>query len=180
MNTYSHTTARKDPPATPLDFLKTTMAGLDSPVIFYILRAVQALFAIIVLGLAGHAVNEASIFSPDSVNFMLFNGIWTFFIVVPYFVLAPIFVPAAAHRFALPAVDGVTMIFWFAGFIALAVDLGDVPGCSHYSVCQGLQAAAAFGAFDWVLFVATTVLNALAALRRDPGPSAQPPTASVP
>jgi hypothetical protein len=41
------------------------------------------------------------------------------------------------------------MIFWFAGFIALAVDVGDFVGCSHWSVCQGLQAAVAFGAFNW-------------------------------
>ncbi|KAL2830354.1 membrane-associating domain-containing protein [Aspergillus pseudoustus] len=155
------------------------MAKFDFP-IFYILRGVQAVFAIIVLGLAGHAVDEINSSGWDEVNFMVFNGVWTFFIVVPYFILAPIFVPALAHRYALPAVDGVTMIFWFAGFIALAVSIGDIPGCSDYSVCQGLQAAAAFGAFNWVLFLATTVLNTLAALRRDPGPGAQPPTATVP
>ncbi|KAJ0413738.1 marvel domain-containing protein [Aspergillus carlsbadensis] len=158
------------------------MAKFDLP-IFYILRAVQAIFAIIVLGLAGHAIDELNTSGADEVNFMVFNGVWTFFIVVPYFILAPIFVPALAHRYALAAVDGVTMIFWFAGFIALAVAIGDFNDyleCSDYSWCQGLQAAAAFGAFNWVLFLATTVLNTLAAVRRDPGPSAQPPTASVP
>ncbi|KAL4915583.1 marvel domain-containing protein [Aspergillus aurantiobrunneus] len=156
------------------------MIKFDFP-LFYILRGVQAVFAIIVLGLTGHAVNEADNRARDTVNFMLFNGVWSFFIVVPYFILAPIFVPALAHRYALPAVDGVTMIFWFAGFIALAVDLGDVSAfCSHSSVCQGLQAAAAFGAFNWVLFLATTVLNTLGALRRDPAPGPQPPTAHVP
>ncbi|KAL2802881.1 marvel domain-containing protein [Aspergillus granulosus] len=162
------------------------MAKFDFP-IFYILRAVQAVFAIIVLGLAGHAVDVYNgtrwrywVDGLSEVNFMVFNGVWTFFIVVPYFIVAPIFVPALAHRYALPAVDGVTMIFWFAGFIALAVYVGDLDDCSEHSVCQGLQAAAAFGAFNWVLFLATTVLNTLAALRRDPGPGTQPPTASVP
>lgn len=86
----------------------------------------------------------------DTVNFNLFNGVWTLFIGVPYFILTPIFIPALAHRWALVAVDAVTMIFWFAGFIALAVDLGDVSEfCSDWSPCQGLQAAAAFGAFNW-------------------------------
>ncbi|KAL4788424.1 membrane-associating domain-containing protein [Aspergillus varians] len=124
--------------------------------------------------------NKSNGYSWDTNNFMLFNGVWTFFIVVPYFILAPIFAPALAHRWALPGVDGVTMIFWFAGFIALAVDLGDVVGCSHSSVCQGVQAAAVFGAFNWVLFLATTVLNTLGAVRRDPAPGPQPPTAHVP
>ncbi|KAL3470395.1 membrane-associating domain-containing protein [Aspergillus californicus] len=155
------------------------MARFDFP-LFYILRGVQAVFAVIVLGLTGHAVNKWDGYQSDSVNFMLFNGVWTLFIAIPYFILAPIFAPVLAHRFALPAVDGVTMIFWFAGFIALAVDLGDTHGCSDNSVCQGLQAAAAFGAFNWALFLATTVLNTMAALRRDPGPGPQPPTASVP
>ncbi|KAI9372382.1 marvel domain-containing protein [Aspergillus egyptiacus] len=170
------------------------MAKFNFP-LFYILRGVQALFAIIVLGLTGHAINKldrslpGSVGSPpDSVNFMLFNGVWSFFIVVPYFLLTPIFIPMLAHRYALPAVDGVTMIFWFAGFIALAVDLGDLDdgsgmfgfSCSDHSFCQGLQAAAAFGAFNWVLFLVTTVLNTIAALRKDPEPSPRPPAASVP
>ncbi|KAL4927810.1 MARVEL domain-containing protein [Aspergillus undulatus] len=153
------------------------MAKLDLP-LFYILRGLQAVFAVIVLGLTGHAVNQG--WNGERVNFMLFNSVWTFFIVVPYFILAPMFVPALAHRWALVAVDAVTMIFWFAGFIALAVAVGDVSFCSHFSVCQGLQAATAFGAFDWALFLATTALNTLGALRRDPAPGPQPPTAHVP
>lgn len=105
----------------------------------------------------------------DTVNFNLFNGVWTLFIAVPYFILTPIFVPALAHRWALVAVDAVTMIFWFAGFIALAVDLGDVSGvCSHWSPCQGLQAAAAFGAFNWYV---------VPEIRMDP--SGQPLTKSL-
>lgn len=85
----------------------------------------------------------------DTVNFMLFNGVWSLFIVVPYFILAPIFVPALAHRFALVAVDAVTMIFWFAGFIALAADIGDPQRCSKVPLCREMQAAIAFGAFNW-------------------------------
>ncbi|KAL4991583.1 membrane-associating domain-containing protein [Aspergillus falconensis] len=155
------------------------MAKFDFP-LFYILRAVQAVFAVIVLGLTGHAVNVTDGHWWDTVNFMLFNGVWTLFIVVPYFILSPMFLPAIAHRWVLVAVDAVTMIFWFAGFIALAVDLGDAHGCSSWSPCRGLQAAAAFGAFNWVLFLAATILNTMGALRRDPAPGPQPPTAHVP
>ncbi|EAA59016.1 hypothetical protein AN8278.2 [Aspergillus nidulans FGSC A4] len=125
------------------------MAKFDFP-LFYILRAVQAVFAVIVLGLTGHAVNVTDGHWWDTINFMLFNGVWTLFIVVPYFILAPIFVPAIAHRWVLVAVDTITMIFW------LALRLGRV------------------------LFLVTTVLNTMGALRRDPAPGPQPPTAHVP
>ena len=52
------------------------------------------------------------------------------------------------HKFAILAVDAVTAIFWFAGFIALAVLIG-VPDCGNNHICGALQASVAFGAFLW-------------------------------
>ncbi|KKK25756.1 hypothetical protein P175DRAFT_0479484 [Aspergillus ochraceoroseus IBT 24754] len=147
--------------------------------IMYPLRAVQAVFALIVLALTGHVINQAR-GGADTINFMLFNGIWTLFIVVPYFIVAPMFLPVVAHRYAVAAVDGVTMIFWFAGFIALATDLPAASTCGHYGLCQELQAAVAFGALDWALFVGTLVLSIMAALRKGPSSEPQPPTTVVP
>jgi hypothetical protein len=51
------------------------------------------------------------------------------------------------HPFATLALCAVTMIFWFAGFIALAVAIGGSVNC--LGVCGVLAAAAAFGAFLW-------------------------------
>ena len=53
----------------------------------------------------------------------------------------------AHHKFAILAVEAVTMIFWFAGFVALAVFLS---GRMCYGrVCNTAKAAAVFGAFEW-------------------------------
>jgi len=68
-----------------------------------------------------------------------------------------------AHPFALLALDLLTTLFWFAGFIALAVfdnslhnvafgDIyGDVyRGCSVFgNFCALITAAVVFGAFEW-------------------------------
>ena len=79
---------------------------------------------------------------------MLFNGLWTFLIALPYLTLCIKFFPALAHKFALLAVDAVTMIFWFAGFIALGAWLPP-PKLCEFSWCHALQAITVFGAFEW-------------------------------
>lgn len=56
--------------------------------------------------------------------------------------------PAAAHKFAILAVEAVTMIFWFAGFIALAAMTGGW-GCGSFGPCRAAIAAAVFGAIEW-------------------------------
>ncbi|EAW14679.1 MARVEL domain-containing protein [Aspergillus clavatus NRRL 1] len=128
----------------------------------YPVRVAQAIFAIIVLGLTGYAVSW--IRWSDTINFMLFNSAWTAFIAVPYLALAPVFFPRLAHRFVIPAVEAVTMIFWFSGFVALGVWLPPSEAC-HWGRCRALQAATVFGAFEWALFLATTVVAVLGALR---------------
>jgi hypothetical protein len=53
----------------------------------------------------------------------------------------------ANHAGAIAGVEGLTMVFWFAGFLALAVWLGNRVCFGH--VCSAAKAAAAFGAFAW-------------------------------
>jgi hypothetical protein len=60
-----------------------------------------------------------------------------------------LFFPVAAHRFAVLAVEAVTMIFWFAGFIALAVPLGADNYAQRYSSFRAAAAGDAFSAFEW-------------------------------
>lgn len=79
---------------------------------------------------------------------MLFNGVWTAFIATPYLAFAPIYFPNFAQRIIVLAIDAITMIFWFAGFIALATDLPPARYC-HGSLCSSLQAATVFGALTW-------------------------------
>jgi hypothetical protein len=53
----------------------------------------------------------------------------------------------ANHAGVIAGVEGLTMVFWFAGFLALAVWLGNRVCFGH--VCSAAKAATAFGAFAW-------------------------------
>jgi hypothetical protein len=108
---------------------------------------------------------------------MLFTSLWTL-LAVAYLVLAPARFPAAAHKFAIGGVEFITMVFWFAAFVAVASRWGN----SWWAGRQGTfyscgVAAIVFSAFNWydmsspigdrvltcirLAFVATTVLAAL-------------------
>jgi len=126
------------------------------------LRIVQAVFAVIVLGLMAYAADDwAYWWSPDQVNFLLFTSVWTLLALL-YLVLAPTHYPVAAHKYGILFAEAVTMIFWFAGFVALAVLLNNV-GCGHstWGVCKASVAGDVFGALLWLLFLATTIMAAM-------------------
>ncbi|EFE34338.1 uncharacterized protein ARB_06738 [Trichophyton benhamiae CBS 112371] len=133
------------------------------PNIILILRGVQALLAVVTLGLISyfnypHAiltrrtlvinwVRERLVFGGlDSANFLLFDSIWTLFIALPFIVFSPKFFPALAHQYALLGVEAATVLFWFSAFISLAVDTSNIGQCT---VCSVVKAAIAFGAFEW-------------------------------
>ncbi|KAF2788539.1 hypothetical protein K505DRAFT_328861 [Melanomma pulvis-pyrius CBS 109.77] len=142
------------------------------------LRAVQAVFSIIVLGLTAYIVDASTSpwysWSPDSVNFLLFCSVWTL-LAVAYLVLAPSRFPAAAHKFAIIGVEALTMLFWFAGWVAVAALWGDLSCGSHGGVCGAGTAAIVFGAFIWLTFVATTIVAALHVRRTSRGDTSAPP-----
>ncbi|MCJ1410678.1 hypothetical protein MMC19_004764 [Ptychographa xylographoides] len=137
------------------------------------LRGVALLFTIIELGLTAYGV---SIFDGtytidfttyyvnfSALNFLLFNSLWTLLVLVYLFV--SLRMTKIGHPFVVLAVVAVTMLFWFAGWVALAAFLGgslklacDFGG----TACGVLDAATAFGAFLWLIFLVDTVLAALA------------------
>jgi hypothetical protein len=93
--------------------------------------------------------------SPHSVNFMLFCSIWTL-LAVAYLLLAPTRFPAAAHKFAIGAVEFITMIFWFAAFIAVAVRWDDAYWGyygHHNTFYQSGVAAIVFSALLWYVLL---------------------------
>jgi hypothetical protein len=108
------------------------------------LRAAQGVLAIIILGLTAY---DVSLWSPSETNFLLFCSIWTI-LALAYLIVAPARFPTAAHKFGILAAEVVTMIFWFAGFIAEAVLLTDL-GCHRGTLCRSMQAATVFAAFEW-------------------------------
>jgi hypothetical protein len=65
-----------------------------------------------------------------------------------------------AHKFAVLGIEALTMLFWFAGFIAMAVYVGRISFCTG-KVCNALRAVVVFAAFEWLLWLATTILAAL-------------------
>ncbi|KAL8789375.1 MAG: hypothetical protein Q9195_006848 [Heterodermia aff. obscurata] len=137
------------------------------------LRAAQFVFAIITLGLTGYAAHWYNTFSlygssPSRINFLIFASVWTLLSLL-YLTLTPRFVPSAAHKLAIFALDAVTMIFWFAGWVALAVFKDNLALCGG-RVCHVVTAAIVFGAFEWFFFLVTTILAALHVWRtRDTG-----------
>lgn len=142
------------------------------------LRAVQAVFSLIVLGLAAYVVDSYTSpwgsWSPHSVNFMLFTSVWTL-LAVAYLILAPSRFPAAAHKYAIAGVEAVTMIFWFAAWVAVAALWGNYKCPRGWGPCDAGIAAIVFSAFIWLTFVATTVMAALHIRRTPHGSSAADP-----
>ena len=86
--------------------------------------------------------------SPNSVNFLLFCSVWTL-LAVAYLVIAPSRFPQLAHKYAIAAVEAITMIFWFAGWVAVATLWGDAHCGSAGGPCGAGTAAIVFGAFIW-------------------------------
>ncbi|KAA6410046.1 MAG: hypothetical protein FRX48_06660 [Lasallia pustulata] len=131
------------------------------------LRILQFLLAIIVLALTSyvaHWYNTRTISpSPHSINFLIFTSVWTLLSVL-YLGLSPSYSPRAAHKHAILAVDGLTCLFWLAGWIALAAFLAGLLFCTGH-VCGAAKAAAVLGVLEWLLFVVTTTLAVLHALR---------------
>lgn len=86
--------------------------------------------------------------SPSQINFLIFDAVWTMLVLL-YLIIVPwrFDYSIANHIFAILTAELLTMIFWFAGFIALAVFLADRVCFGH--VCSAAKAAAVFGAFEW-------------------------------
>ncbi|KAH6678723.1 membrane-associating domain-containing protein [Halenospora varia] len=152
------------------------------------LRIAQVILAIIILALMAYVINSWTSpwgsWSPSSANFLLFTSIWTLLVLV-YLIIAPLRFQKFSHKFAILAVEFITMIFWFAGFIAFAVL---ITGCwNSYGVCKASEAAVVFSAFEWVLFLITTVMAALhcwrtkdsGSTKHDPAIEVQQPTSVV-
>jgi hypothetical protein len=81
---------------------------------------------------------------------MLFNAIFTL-LVLAYIALTPLYFPRFFHRIASLALEAITMLFWFAGSIALAAGWAH-PWCGGSNYCGSVNAAVAFGFFLWALF----------------------------
>ncbi len=110
-------------------------------------------FAVIELGLLAYLVSvydtaSGTASSPAVLNFMLFAAIWSLLVLL-YVGLAPLYYTRIFHRLASLALEAITMIFWFASSIALAVFFGGPYNCRGDHYCGAIEAAIAFGFFLW-------------------------------
>jgi len=127
------------------------------------LRILQGFFALLVLILDAYVVHKWAWtqWSPSEANFVIFCAVWTL-LAVAYLVFSPMFFPSAAHKFVVLGVEVLSTIFWFAGWVAYAVFLGDdVYICTRWNTCRVAIAADVFSAFEWLLFSATMIMAAL-------------------
>ncbi|KAI5287821.1 hypothetical protein KEM54_005711 [Ascosphaera aggregata] len=110
-----------------------------------VIQSLQALFAIIELGLMSYVVDWYN-GAPSRPSFLLFTSIWTLIIALPFLIFAPKHAPQAAQPHVLMAIEFITMIFWFSGFVALAVL---ISGWAGSPVVHRMRAGVVFAAFNW-------------------------------
>lgn len=70
-------------------------------------------------------------------------------VVTIYLLVAPLKFPRLAPVIAVLVLDALTMLFWFAAFIALAVWKADKIGKCSGRICDTIVAGIVFGAFEW-------------------------------
>jgi hypothetical protein len=113
-----------------------------------IVHIVAAVFSIIELGLTAYVASAFFGWSPSRVNFMIFNSIWSLLVLL-YVGLTPLYMTSLFHKLVALGLEAVTMLFWFAGSIALAVYVGGPHNCGANTWCGSISAAVAFGFFLW-------------------------------
>lgn len=102
-------------------------------------------------------------YSISEFGFAIFVSIWTLLLLL-YLVPASLgkFLPdVLTNPVIVLAVDALTMLFWFAAWVAVAAWRGRYDGLLFGTPAGVAAAFAAFGAFEWALFVASTVILAL-------------------
>ncbi|KAF2789597.1 hypothetical protein K505DRAFT_365478 [Melanomma pulvis-pyrius CBS 109.77] len=129
-------------------------------------RALQAVLSIVVLGLMAYVSSWWSSHwrqvSPAEVNWMIFAPVWTILALVALIVVPwkmPHIANAQLPKIGLLVLEGLTMVHWLAGFLALAVFLSD--RICFGTVCQVAKAGTAIAAFQWVAWAVTLVVSGM-------------------
>jgi len=141
-----------------------------------IIRAIQGLFAILVLILSAFVANwystTTSYPSPSQVNFLIFGAVWSFFSLACIEVL-PRFLPRIPKAYIAAPFDLTNALFYFAGFAALAAFLQGLLFCRG-DVCGAAQADVAFGAFSFAIWTASAALTCVEVFKARRGGGASP------
>lgn len=110
--------------------------------------------------------------SPVEVNFMIFSPVWSL-IALPALTVVPWMMPRIAQatipKIGLLVLELVTMLYWFGGFIALAVFLRD--RICFGAVCNVAKAGTVISALNWAAFAVTFIFNIVGLFRKGGGKS---------
>lgn len=141
-------------------------------------RAVQAILSITILGLMAYGSSRKHLLatpyilthqivsqwwathwrqsSPTEVNFLIFAPSWTV-LALSALVIVPLkfshMLSSKGAQIGLLALEGLTMLYWFGGFVALAVFLSD--RICFGTVCDVARASTAISAMNWLVWAVT-------------------------
>ncbi|CAK7230963.1 hypothetical protein SCUCBS95973_007751 [Sporothrix curviconia] len=139
------------------------------------LRALQLIFALVILGtdgfavhvFQGHSVEDHFSFGdyvdyvgvPDAWGFLLFCAVWSILGVVCLILASVFFAPRRLTSYIFLAVEGIAVLSWLAGFVATAVNVGTSTCPAEENGCGAIIAATVFAALEFLLFSMTTTMT---------------------
>ncbi|RMZ83835.1 hypothetical protein DV737_g1458, partial [Chaetothyriales sp. CBS 132003] len=137
-----------------VDRLREMMTGIDALVV---LRAAQAVVALIIMSIFASVASSYNRLAtcPTSIAFLIFTGVWTLLVILPFTVAAPRYFPKLAHPYAMVVAESTTTIFYFCGFIAVANLIRTLDTCRGL-VCHSATAGTVFSAFEFAFFAASS------------------------
>ncbi|KAF1835264.1 hypothetical protein BDW02DRAFT_597520 [Decorospora gaudefroyi] len=133
-------------------------------------RALQAALSIVVLGLMSYVSSWWSTHwrqsSPSEINYLIFAPAWTILALAPL-LLIPLKYSHLQDRglvkWALLGLEGMTMLFWFSGFVALGVFLSG--RICFGMVCDVARASTAISAVSWLAWTVTFVFSVIGVVK---------------
>ncbi|KAF1979103.1 hypothetical protein BU23DRAFT_147990 [Bimuria novae-zelandiae CBS 107.79] len=133
-------------------------------------RGIQAVLAVVVLGLMAYVASwwgsHWRAMAPVEVNFLIFSPVWTILALVPL-VVVPLKLTSLATstigKFGLLVLEVLTMLYWFGGFIALALFLRD--RICFGAVCDMAKAGTALSAVSWLVWAGSVVISVVMIMR---------------
>jgi hypothetical protein len=111
----------------------------------------------------GHTVYEQFEFGnfydyygvPNAWGFLMFCAAWTVLVIMIQLIAGMSFTDRVWIGYIRVAVEGVAVLSWPAGFIAVAVNIPTNVCSEGVDSCGALKVATVFGAFEWLLFMVT-------------------------
>ncbi|KAL5118822.1 hypothetical protein ACEQ8H_003325 [Pleosporales sp. CAS-2024a] len=123
-------------------------------------RGVQVVLNITVLGLMAYVAQWWSTHwhqsSPSEVNFLIFAPAWSVLVLASVIIVPLKFshmLSSKTAQIGLLAMEGLTMLYWFGGFVALAVFLSG--RICFGTVCDVARASTALSAINWLAWTVT-------------------------